>query len=71
MKTKITEQGLWIPRQLLGDAQEVEIRKENDVILIMLEPSTDPVLEFGTQPIVVEVDDASVNHDRYLYGENR
>ena len=68
MKTKVTDQGVLIPRQMLGDAEEVEIRQEHDLILIMLTPSADPIYEFGAQPIVVEVKDASENHDRYLYG---
>ena len=32
------------------------------------ELATDPVLQFGVQPIADELTDASVNHDRYLYG---
>jgi hypothetical protein len=32
------------------------------------ELATDPVLKFGVQPIADELTDASVNHDRYLYG---
>jgi len=27
----------------------------------------DPILDLGKQPIMGDVDDASVNHDRYLY----
>lgn len=68
LKTKVTDQGVLIPRQMLGDAEEVEVRKEHDLILIRLAPSADPIYEFGTQPIVVEVKDASESHDRYLYG---
>ena len=68
MKTKVTDQGVLIPRHMLGNVEEVEIRQEHDLILIMLGPAIDPVYEFGAQPIVVEVNDASVQHDRYLYG---
>jgi len=28
----------------------------------------DPILEFGKHPITIELDDASINHDHYLYG---
>lgn len=68
MKTRITEQGLVISKQMLGNVDEVEIRREPDSIVILLTPSPDPILEFGKQPITVDVADASVQHDRYLYG---
>ena len=69
MKTRITEQGLWIPKQMLGDVDEVEIRREPDAIVIMLTPTPDPILEFGRQPITIDVSDASDRHDHYVYGE--
>jgi hypothetical protein len=28
----------------------------------------DPILQFGTQPVVENVTDASIRHDAYLYG---
>ena len=28
----------------------------------------DPILELGRNPISIDVNDASVNHDRYVYG---
>jgi hypothetical protein len=31
----------------------------------------DPILDLGKQPVVLEVEDASLNHDRYLYGCSR
>lgn len=68
MKTQVTDQGVLIPRQMLGDVEEVEIRQEHDLILIMLGPAIDPIYEFGEQPVVVEINDASAQHDRYLYG---
>lgn len=71
MKTLVSEQGLLIPKQLLDGAREVEIRKEQNVILIMLTPLTDPIFELGTQPIMCDVNDASDNHDRYLYGHSQ
>ncbi len=67
MKTKVTEQGLVIPKHLLEGIDEVEIRKEQNMILIVPVIANDPILEIGTQPIVSDVSDASVNHDHYLY----
>jgi len=69
MRTRVTEQGLLIPRELLGNIKEVEIHKERHVILILPVAPADPIFEFGTQPIVCDVNDASDNHDRYLYSQ--
>jgi hypothetical protein len=68
MKTKVTDQGVLLPKQWFDDVEEVEIRKEQNVILIMLSGFTDPILELGTQPVICDVTDASTNHDHYLYG---
>lgn len=69
MRTKVTEQGLLIPKQLLGDAIDVEIRKEHNAIIVILHVPADPILKLGTQPIT-DVSDASYNHDHYLYSLN-
>jgi hypothetical protein len=67
MRTRVTEQGVLVPKQLLEGVDEVEIRVEQDLILIVPITHADSILELGTQPITVDVDDASVNHDHYLY----
>lgn len=67
MKTKVTSQGVRIPKRLLEGVDEVEIRKENNLILVVPVTKEDPILELGKHPIVVDVTDASENHDRYLY----
>ncbi len=67
MRTKVTEQGLLIPREMLEGVDEVEIRKEENQILIVPLSGNDPILELGVDPIDDDVDDASVRHDRYLY----
>lgn len=67
MKTKATEKGLVIPKHLLEGIDEVEIRNEQNMILIVPVIANDPILELGTQPILGDVSDASVNHDHYLY----
>jgi hypothetical protein len=68
MRTKVTEQGLLIPKQWLEGVDEVEIRKEQNVLLIV-PVADDPILQLGRQPIVCDVDDASEHHDRYLYSQ--
>jgi hypothetical protein len=68
MRTKVTEHGVLIPKLLLEGIDEVEIRKEQNVIVVVPVTADDPILGLGKQPITLDVDDASINHDRYLYG---
>ena len=67
MRTKVTEHGVLIPKMLLEGIDEVEIRKEQNVIVVVPVTADDPILGLGKQPITLDVDDAFVNHDRYLY----
>ena len=66
MKTRVTEQGVVVPKKFLKGVKEVEIRKDDGVILVV-PVSEDPILAFGSQPIADEITDASQHHDRYLY----
>ena len=68
MRAKVTKRGVLIPKQFFEGIDEDEIRKEQDLILVVPIHADDPILELGKQPIIGDVDDASVNHDRYLYG---
>ena len=67
MTTKVTEQGIIIPKTLLGDMDEVEIRVERDFIVIVSTSAKDPILNLGQQPVTTDVNDASINHDAYLH----
>jgi hypothetical protein len=67
MRTKVTEHGVLIPKMLLEGIDEVEIPKERNVIIVVPVMADDPILDLGKQPITLDVDDASANHDRYLY----
>lgn len=67
MRTEVTDQGLLIPKEFLAGIKEVEIRKENGMILIVPLPLNDPILQLGQDPIDDDVTDASVDHDRYIY----
>ena len=67
MTTKVTEQGLLIPKDLLLNVDEVEIRKEHDIIIIIPAMTKDPIFELGQQPVTADIDDASVKHDFYLH----
>jgi hypothetical protein len=62
MKTKVTEQGVLVPKKFLRGIKEVEIRKDNNVILVV-PVMEDPILALGSQPVADEIRDASEHHD--------
>ena len=70
MKAKVTRQGVRVPRHMLGDAQEVEIREENGAVVIRPLPAEDPIVGLGEAPVPCRASDASEAHDRYLYGSD-
>ena len=63
---KITDAGLLIPKQMFEGIDEVEIQQQDDRIVVIPRRATDPILGLGQHPVVVDVEDASVNHDLYL-----
>ena len=67
MRTKVTENGVLIPKGWLEGIDEVEIQKTQNMIIVMPVQADDPILNLGKQSIYLDVEDASVNHDRYLY----
>ncbi|AFZ32999.1 hypothetical protein Glo7428_4563 [Gloeocapsa sp. PCC 7428] len=67
MRIAVTEQGVLIPKQLLEGIQEVEIRHQHGVLLVLPVVDDDPILQLGKEPITDSVEDASTEHDRYLY----
>ncbi|SFE35384.1 hypothetical protein [Nitrosomonas sp. Nm166] len=66
MRAKVTKQGVLIPKQWLEGINVVEIRQERTRIVIEPADMVDPILQLGTEPIVADVDDASIHHDHYL-----
>ena len=67
MRTKVTENGVLIPKVWLEGIDEVEIYKEQNMIIVVPVQVDDPILDLGKQPIILDVEDASLNHDQYLY----
>lgn len=67
MRTKVTESGVLIPKEWLEGIDEVEIQQAQNMIIVVPVPRGDPILDLGKQPVTLDVDDAAVNHDRYLY----
>ena len=68
MRSKVTKEGVLIPKRLLEGIDEVDIRKEDGAILVVPVNRSDPILELGKHPISDDLTDASEKHDRYLYG---
>lgn len=67
MRLKVTEQGIFIPKELLEGIEEVEVSRNNDVIFLTSTQQKQSIWEMGTNPVPCDVDDASINHDKYLY----
>jgi virulence-associated protein VagC len=67
MKAKVNERGVIIPKKLLPGIKEVEIRRENNVIVIVPLLEVDPIFDLGGSPVPCDAADASENHDKYLY----
>jgi hypothetical protein len=67
MRTKVTENGVLIPKEWLEGMDEVDIQKTQNLIIVVPVQADDPILGLGKQPIRLDVEDASLNHDRYLY----
>lgn len=70
MKAKVTEEGVVIPKELLQGIDEVEIRKANNLVVVMPTTKSDPILALGENPVECGVPDASERHDQYLYGSS-
>jgi hypothetical protein len=82
MKLPVTENGVTLPKAWFGDATEVEVRQENGHVSIEPVKQTapalgrgrpydpdDPIWQLGKKTSDLEITDASVNLDQYLYGD--
>jgi virulence-associated protein VagC len=69
MKLKVTEEGLLIPKELLGESQEVELIQQEGQIIITPAPRQTSIWDLGSNPVECEVKDGAIHHDRYLYGQ--
>jgi hypothetical protein len=68
MRTKVSENGVLIPKDLLSGITEVEIRKQNGVIMVIPAGKDDPIFDIGREPVACGLSDASENLDKYIYG---
>jgi hypothetical protein len=68
MKLKVTELGVVIPRAMLPNVEEVDVRiKDGLIVLTPLRDTNDPLWKMGDDPVSAGLPDASENHDGYLY----
>jgi len=67
VRARVTEEGVLIPKKLLPGVEEVEIRQEQDVILVVPAAKDDPIFKLGSNPVSCGATDASENLDQYLY----
>ena len=68
MVAKVTNEGLLIPKALLGSAEEVQIIEEPGRLVVVLDRSSDPIYRLGKNPVIAPETDASTNLDKYVYG---
>lgn len=68
MIRQVTSKGVFVPKELLEGFTEVEIRKNNGMVIIIPIHKSDPIIELGKHPVLCGISDASENHDAYLYG---
>lgn len=66
MKSKVSNLKLPIPAEWLEGVDEVEIRREQDAIVIISLREEDPIHALGSRPVSLGLTDASTNHDAYL-----
>ena len=67
MRARVTEQGVLIPKELLPGVEEVEIQQRNGVLIVVPVTDADPLYTLGSAPVHLDVTDASVRHDKYIY----
>jgi hypothetical protein len=67
VKLTATDQGLLIPKELLGENQEFEIVQEQGKLIITGISKTSSIWDLGSNPVDCDVKDGAINHDRYLY----
>jgi hypothetical protein len=66
MRTQVTEHGVHIPKAWLEGVDEVEIQNAHNMIIVVPVQADDPIRALGVEPIILDVEDASAHHDRYL-----
>ncbi len=68
MKAIVSEEGVNIPQEYLRGVNVVDIRLEQHVVIVT-PVDEDPILKLGTAPVETDDNDASLNHDKYIYSK--
>ncbi len=68
MRIAVTEQGVLISREWLPDVREVDIQKDDDLIIVKPSLSRDPIQGLRVHPVECGSKDGSEHHDHSLYG---
>jgi len=67
MKLKVTDQGVLIPKELLGNSLEVEVSKQEEKLIITIINKPTSIWDLGANPVESDITDGAINHDKYLY----
>jgi len=68
MKATVGKEGVLVPKDMLEGANEVDIQKERDrIVLIPIKQQTDPIFKMGKKPVDTGIANGSVQHDQHLY----
>lgn len=67
MRTKVNEDGVLLPKELFVGITEVDIRRQNGVIVVVPAGWHDPIYNIGKDPVVSGVSVASEDLDKYIY----
>ena len=70
MKAKATKKGVVIPKKFLEGTEKVEIRKADNLVVILPTAKSEPILGLGQHPLNCGVPDVSERHDQCLYGSS-
>ncbi|MBM4167268.1 MAG: hypothetical protein FJ218_10185, partial [Ignavibacteria bacterium] len=65
-----TERGVLIPKRMFNGVKEVEIKKEDNAVIVIPIDEDDLIFKLGKNPISSGMTDGSINHDKYLYGKH-
>ncbi|MDP2279464.1 MAG: hypothetical protein Q8K51_14705 [Nitrospirota bacterium] len=71
MKATVKKEGLLIPKRFLKGVETVEIKLEkNRLVVLPVRTGEDPIFALGSHPGRSGLKDASINHDKYIYGRD-
>lgn len=69
MKLKVTQEGVMIPKELLGESEEIEITQQQDKLIITTVHKKPSIWDLGKNPVECDISDGAINHDKYLYNQ--